>query len=325
MGIEDKGLITAYLLDGSGSGKKLGWDQIISWQPQDGVLWVHLDYEAPFTKKWLFEQSGLRKSVCRALTVDESRPRAIMNKNDIVLYLRGVNLNPGQDPENMVSIRIFADRNRVVTTRKRRLLSIPDIEHSIAHHQGPKTTAQFIAALSERLTERMSDIIESISNDLDDTEDVADKDKISDLRRAISDLRRQSIMIRRYLSPQRDAINRLLMDQSGFFSSMDLIKLREVGDRLQRYVEDLDSVRDRAAVIQEEVSTRLSEQINSRMYLLSLVAVIFLPLSFITGLLGINVSGIPGSQYKHAFWVVCGMLVFLSVMLLILFRRKKWI
>lgn len=322
---EQTGLITAYLLDNNGSGKKISWDIISSWKPQDGVLWVHLDYTIVAARDWLFKKSGLKKSICRALTVDESRPRAIMNNDSVLLFLRGVNLNPGADPEDMVSVRIFADKNRIITTRKRRLLSIPDVERSIHKNQGPKTSAEFIAVLSERLTERMSDVVENISDGLDDLEDSADKDSIPDLRRSISDLRRQAIMIRRYLSPQRDAINRLMIDQSGFFSSLDLVLLREVGDKLQRYIEDLDSVRDRAAVIQEEVSTRLSEQINTRMYLLSMVAVVFLPLSFITGLLGINVGGIPGSQDKFAFWVVCGLLVILSMVLLLLFRRKKWI
>jgi hypothetical protein len=65
------------------------------------------------------------------------------------------------------------------------------------------------------------------------------------------------------------------------------LRIREVSDRLIRNIEDLDAVRGRAAVTQEELLSRLSEQMNSRMYVLSVVAAIFLPLGFLTGLLGI--------------------------------------
>ena len=67
--------------------------------------------------------------------------------------------------------------------------------------------------------------------------------------------------------------------------------MREVSDQLARYLEDLDEARDRAAVTQEELVNRLSEQMNNKMYILSIVAAIFLPLGFLTGLLGINVGG----------------------------------
>ena len=256
--------------------------------------------------------------------VEESRPRAEFDQDGLLLFLRGVNLNPEQDPEDMVSIRIFADQNRVITTRRRKLLSIQDLEKAIEENLGPKNTAELVTLLSERLTDRMSDVVEKISDELDELEDAAETEQISGVRRSISELRRQSIMIRRYLAPQREAINRITADQSNFFNAVDVVRLREVSDRLQRYIEELDSVRDRAAVIQEEISTRLSEQINSRMYLLSLVAVIFLPLGFIVGLLGINVGGIPGAENKHAFWLVTGFLVLLGLLLVLIFRRKKW-
>lgn len=318
------GLISGYILAGDGSGKKVGWDEIAAWQPGQGFLWVHLDYTDPLAKQWLAEQSGLKKSVQRALLVEESRPRAILDDNGLLLFLRGVNLNPGQDPEDMVSIRIWADANRVITTRQRRLLSVADLEASIRSNQAPKSTSALVAALAGRLTDRMSDFVDKNSEELDALEDAGDSEKIAVVRRSVSDLRRQSIAIRRYLAPQREAINRLLSDQTGFFKHMSLIQLREIGDRTQRYIEELDSVRDRAAVIQEEISTRLSEQINSRMYVLSLVTVIFLPLGFITGLLGINVGGIPGSEFKYAFWIVVGLLVGLSAVFMLLLRRKGW-
>ena len=74
------------------------------------------------------------------------------------------------------------------------------------------------------------------------------------------------------------------------------IPIRESLNRFNRYLEELDSIRDRAIVTQEELLSQLSETLNRRMYILSLVATFFLPMGFLTGLLGINVGGIPGAD-----------------------------
>lgn len=103
------------------------------------------------------------------------------------------------------------------------------------------------------------------------------------------------------------------------------VHVRELTERTSRFVEDIDSARDRAAITQEELNNRLSEQMNKAMYLLSIVAAIFLPLGLITGLLGINVGGIPGAENKLSFLIVTVFLVVLAVILVGLFKRVKWL
>ena len=98
----------------------------------------------------------------------------------------------------------------------------------------------------------------------------------------------------------------------------------EEADRVARYVEDLDAARERAAVTQEELDNRLAEQMNSRMYVLSLVAALFLPLGFLTGLLGINVGGIPLADDPMGFVEVVIILVVLVAIQVVIFMRKKW-
>ena len=75
---------------------------------------------------------------------------------------------------------------------------------------------------------------------------------------------------------------------------------------------------------QEELNSRLSEQLNKRMYVLSIVAAVFLPLGFITGLLGINVAGIPGAEFAYGFVIVCLLLLLLVFIQIGLFKWKKW-
>jgi len=104
--MSEEGLVAAYRLDGRGGGTPLDWDGIGAWQPGDGVLWVHLNRQFEDAQRWLRERSGLDEVVVEALLAEETRPRCVPMGNGVMLFLRGVNLNPGADPEDMVSIRL---------------------------------------------------------------------------------------------------------------------------------------------------------------------------------------------------------------------------
>ena len=120
-------------------------------------------------------------------------------------------------------------------------------------------------------------------------------------------------------------VSRLLTEKIVWLDESDRIRLREVYDQLTRHIEDLDEARDRAAVTQEQLVNSLAEQMNSKMYILSIVAAIFLPLGFLTGLLGINVGGIPGADSKLGFTVFILLLGLVVVFQVWLFRKKKWL
>ena len=107
-------------------------------------------------------------------------------------------------------------------------------------------------------------------------------------------------------------------------AEMDRLRLREAADATTRYVEDLDVVRERAAMVHEELVSRLSEQMDGRMYVLSIVAALFLPLGFLTGLLGVNVGGIPGAESPWGFAIVCSAMLGLVGVQVWLLRRRHW-
>lgn len=322
---KEESLIVAYILDGQGGGKRIGWNEIAQWTPEQGVLWVHINYQKQHAKRWLSKESSLDPLISRAMLTEEARPRSVVDPQGLLVFLRGVNLNPGQDPEDMVSIRVWLDKHRIITTRRRRLLSINDLREAIEEGRGPKAPAEFLHMLNDRLLSRMSDVFESLDENVDSLEQAVLTQESYLLRPKIADIRRQAISIRRYLAPQREALNRLQLEETPFLTSTDRLYLREATDRIMRYIEDLDAARERAAVTQEELSSRLSEQLDHRMYVLSVAAVIFLPLTFFTGLLGINVGGIPGATHQWAFLTVCTVLLIITLIMLGLFHRKKWI
>jgi zinc transporter len=320
-----EGLIGAYILDGAGGGKQIGWEEIETWKAEQGILWIHLNYSIPKVQEWLYEQSDLDEVICDALTEEDSRPRCTPFQEGLLLGLRGVNLNPGADPDDMVGIRIWFEKDRIISTRKRKVLSVVDIHEAIGQGNGPESISEFLVMITGRMMERMQQVIDDLEDAVADVEDQVLTSENHQLRSQLAALRRQAISLRRYLSPQREALSRLLTEKVVWLEERDRIRLREVYDQLIRHIEDLDEARDRAAVTQEQLINSLSEQMNNKMYILSIVAAIFLPLGFLTGLLGINVGGIPGAQSNLGFAVFVLLLAGVVVFQIWLFKKKKWL
>ena len=317
-------MICAYCLDGKGGARSLDWDAVDAWQPDQGPIWIQLDRFHPQTHQWLTEESGLRPSICDALLADETRPRCRHYDEGLLLILRGVNLNPGADPEDMISVRMWISPDRIITLRGPSVLALKDIEMRLAQGKGPASAADFLVEVSRRLIERVGPVLGDIDDEFDDIEEALLESHDSSLRHRISPLRRQVVVLRRYLSPQRDVMVRLSLEKTPWLEDTHLGHLHETADRVTRYVEDLDSLRERALVLHDEITSLNSEEINKKMFVLAIITVIFMPLGLITGLLGINVGGIPGSQDHQAFFFVCLLLLVLAVIQMVLLWYKKW-
>jgi zinc transporter len=315
----------AYVIDHDGRGTEINRKEIPARQPSQGLLWVHLNYTDQEAQRWLHQESGLSGIVIEALLSEESRPRVNDIDDGLLISLRGINQNPGSEPEDMVSVRIWIDKDKVISTGKRRLLSVEDLSHDISQGKGPRNAGEFLVEISERLLAQMSSVIEEVEDDVDRLEEEVLLSESQGLRVRLGSVRRQVIELRRYIAPQRDAMATIQMKKPPWLDEDDKMRLREVSDHITRFVENLDSVRDRAAITHEELVGRLSDSINERIYLLSLMATIFLPLTFLTGLLGINIAGIPGAQDKNAFLIFCLFLLIIVLFQLWIFRRKRWI
>jgi zinc transporter len=318
------GLIHALRLDGSGGARRLSWADLSAWSPDAGILWVHLDYSHERVREWLTGQAGLPEVVAEALLAGETRPRTTPLDRGLLLILRGVNLSPGADPEDMVSVRLWAEDGRIITTRRRRLLSVSDLAAELDAGRGAHDVGDLIEGLADGLIRRMSDVVDDAEDKMADIEERVMSDALPGLRGEVADLRRQVIGLRRYLAPQREALSRLMTEKIRWLGEVNRLHLRETLERLTRYIEDLDAVRDRCLVAHEEIQSRSADQLNRRMYLLSVVAALFLPLGFLTGLLGINVGGIPGAENPHGFALFLLGIAGVVVLQFWLFRKMKW-
>jgi len=325
MSPDDAAPIVAHAFDGKGH------SQPTAPNAMGGPLgWVHLNWVTPEGAAWLGGPSGLTEEVVDALSAPETRPRcAIYQTPDgdgAFINLRGVNLHEGAEPEDMISIRIWLEPKRIVSAWRRPLLAVDDLRDASLRGHGPTTPGDFVARLALRLADRAEPVIVTLSETVDGMEEAVLGGAAPErLRGALAAVRRRAIVLRRYMFPQRDALSTLAIEDLDWLTDRDRSRLREATDRITRLAEELDAIRERAAVVQDQLVERRAEMMNRNMLILAIVAAIFLPLGLLTGLLGINVGGIPGAEVGWAFWAVCSLLGVTTLFQLWLYRRLRLI
>lgn len=319
------GLVHALGLTGAGGAEVLDWAGVERAFGADEPLWIHLNLDFPRACQWLQSHSDLPEPVTESLTAEQSRPRCLTLHEDVVLFLRGVNLNPGADPEDMVSLRLWCDGTRLVSIRQEKVLAVDDQRQALLHGRGAASIPDLLVELADRLSERMEPVLEALETHVDELEDEVLVARGGRLRDRIAQERRVAIALKRYINPQRDALTRLLAAPNvPWLDEAHRWQLRDTLDQVVRYSESLDAMRERASILQDTLTNRISEQMNRTMYVLSLVAGLFLPLGFLTGLLGINVAGLPGTEDADAFIIVCVVLLGIAALELLIFRRLRF-
>jgi zinc transporter len=182
--------------------------------------------------------------------------------------------------------------------------------------------------IADQITADIVDNISDLSDEADDLETEvlsADADRDAKLRAEVSRQRRKVVSIRRYLVPMQNVYINMKNDKIDWLTDDNRRDLRELYNKATKAIEDLDYTRDHLLVSFEELQSKVNVRISRIMYFFSVVTVIFLPLTFVTGLLGINVEGIPFSDSEYAFFSVTGILILTAISLVWFLKKKKWI
>ncbi len=321
----EQAVIFAYSFDGKGGAEPLEGSAISECIKSDAIAWVHMNADHPETRVWLErEVSYLDPFITEALLAEETSPRLTEIDGGALLFLRGVNLNEEAAPEDMVSIRLWIDAHRIISVRKRRLKAVRDIEARLLEGKGPKDAGDFVSHLVAKMFNRFEPVLAALDEATDNVESDVLEDASVEQREQIVDVRKQAIVFRRYMAPQREAIAQLYGSELPWLSPQNKRHLQESFNRVKRYVDDLDAIRERAQIVKDEIANILSDRLNKNMYILSVIAAIFLPLGFLTGLLGINVGGIPGADDENAFLIFGGILVIIVAAQVAIFKKLKW-
>ncbi|MEO6395749.1 MAG: CorA family divalent cation transporter [Devosia sp.] len=313
------------VFDGRGGVKRLSQEEeaLPLDVPAKGFVLVSGNARAPEFKVWLREELGPFNS--ETLSVPSTRTRCVVLEDKAIVVLRVA--RPGAEPEDVGRqlLSLWLEKGRVIISSE---LNIPEFlgivqwQHS---HHAPVSPADLVARLGLRAADRLEPLIERLGDQLDSIEEGLMADRASDVRNKLAPLRRNLISFRRLIWPQRDVLNTLEIEDLSFFTARDRLRLREASARSARLGDELQALSERAVLVHEQILDTRADQMNKIMLLLTAVTVILLPLTVISGVLGMNVAGIPYADSPHAFWVVLGLLAIIGAGLYFGMRKAKWL
>lgn len=316
--------VLALRLTESGPAEECGWSPHLP-DDSDGFNIGVLNAAQPGAESWLESQSGIEPLAQETMLNRHGRPSVRAFGERLLVTLRGINLSEGEDPEDMVTLRVWLESTRALIVHHDRVRALEDLLSDCRAGNCVASPGAVLSHLTGALLERMQPFLDELADRLDLLEDSVIDPNVVLERGDLIETRRQLIAVRRHLLPQRETLARLYQEKFLILGDQNRLAFRESAMKMTRFVEDLDSGRERAAVVQEELSSQLAEIMNERMYLFTVVAGIFLPLSFLTGLFGINVAGMPWIEHPLGFWLVAGLCLGFSVLAWLLLRRRRWV
>ncbi|WGD34925.1 magnesium/cobalt transporter CorA [Olleya sp. YS] len=181
-------------------------------------------------------------------------------------------------------------------------------------------------ALIDAIVDNYYAIIETMGNKIEDLEDDLftglTQEEIS---QQIQNLKREILKIRRAIFPLREIINRLEKSENGLIDEKTTHFFRDVYDHVIQVTETIDIYREMIWSLMDMYMTTISNKMNEVMKVLTIIATIFIPLTFIAGIYGMNFVNMPELHYKYGYHIVWIVMIVIFVGMLIYFKRKKWL
>jgi len=311
----------AYRIDSDGKAKRSEIKQALD--APDAFVWVHLATNNEHAQLWLSKVAGLDDYLVEALTAVETRPRCDQFGDGALLNLRGGSSDRMAMSDPLASLRIWAVEKRLYSVTRRPLTAVELVEKCVKEGR-INDPGDLITEFATAITTDLDPDVAELGDELDECESRLDVDRVFELRRTVTHVRAQSIGYRRFLAPQRSAREKLAQLPGGWLGDDDRLHLTAAADRAARMAEELESIRERAALTHEALTDLRAEQIDQRALVISIVAMVFLPLTFLTGLYGMNVK-LPGQEAPHAFDVIITVCAVIGLGISVYFVRRHWL
>jgi len=318
-----KDWMTIVQFDGRGGVRKLEEAEEATFAtPAKGFALISGNSRAPEFKVWLKRELGDFNA--DLITVPSTRSRCTVLDDRALVVLRVA--RPGADPEDVGRqlLTLWIEKGRVIIASELNIVEFLGITQWQQTHHAPVSPADLVARLALRAADRIEPLIERMGDSLDTIEEALMLNRAGDSRSRLAHLRRTLINMRRLIWPQRDVLTTLEIEDLSFFTARDRVRLREAAARTARLGDEMQTLSERAVLVHEQLLDTRAEQMNQTMLLLAAATVVLMPLTVISGILGMNVEGIPFHDSPYAFWIVTGFLGVLGVAIYLFMRGKKW-
>ncbi|VDY79919.1 zinc transport protein [Escherichia coli] len=229
--------VFAWMLDGRGGVKPLENTDVID---EAHPCWLHLNYVHHDSAQWLATTPLLPNNVRDALAGESTRPRVSRLGEGTLITLRCINGSTDERPDQLVAMRVYMDGRLIVSTRQRKVLALDDVVSDLEEGTGPTDCGGWLVDVCDALTDHSSEFIEQLHDKIIDLEDNLLDQQIPP-RGFLALLRKQLIVMRRYMAPQRDVYARLASERLPWMSDDQRRRMQDIADRLGRGLDEIDA------------------------------------------------------------------------------------
>ncbi|HET8760499.1 MAG TPA: magnesium/cobalt transporter CorA [Nitrospiria bacterium] len=304
-------------------------DQALACRAEAGVAWINVDgvQDVEVLKK-LGEGYGLHPLVIEDIANTEQRPKLEDYGDHLFIVLKMLS------PENG---HVRAEQVSVVITR--------NVILSFQEHDKPgdcfdplrarlradasrlrSAGADFLAyGIVDALVDNYFVVLEQLGDAVEHIEEAATLDPTASGAQSIHVLRRELLVMRRAVWPLRDLVAQLLRRESTLIGEKTAVYLRDVYDHLVQVIDTTEALRDLLSSLLEVELTRTSLRMNETMKALTLIATVFIPLTFIVGVYGMNFQYMPELRWRWAYPTLWALMIALGVGMVVWFKRKRWL
>ncbi|WP_341501274.1 CorA family divalent cation transporter [Gallaecimonas sp. GXIMD4217] len=259
--------------------------------PEDAApLWLHLDRNREGIQQRL--ERYFPAHLVEAALAEEARPRFQLEEGGLLLILKGINFNPGKEAEDMVSLRCLINDQHLITLAGQGLRSVVRVQQLLSAGPRQKDTWAVLGELMKSLIKGADGHLHGLGDEMGELESLWLK-KGRDSRTRLLVLEQDLLALRRYLEPQQRVLTELVDDGAEELPRQAVRLLLEVDDRMQRVLDLLVLLRERAKLLRDDMDAARQVSMNRILYFLSIITVLFLPMSVVTGFFGMNVGGLP--------------------------------
>lgn len=288
--------------------------------PAKGFALISGNSRAPEFRVWLKKELG--DFYADLISVPSTRSRCTVIDDKALVVLRVA--RPGAEPEDVGRqlLSLWLEKGRVIIASELNIVDFLGIGQWQQTHHAPHSPADLVARLALRAADRIEPLTERLGDSLDVIEEQLMMSRSYD-RGKLAHLRRTLINMRRLIWPQRDVLTTLEIEDLSFLTNRDRVRLREAAARTARLGDEMQTLSERAVLVHEQLLDSRAEQMNQTMLVLAASTVVLMPLTVISGILGMNLP-IPFTDQPWAFWAVCGGLLVLATGTFLFMRKRKW-
>jgi len=187
-----------------------------------------------------------------------------------------------------------------------------------------KGTDYLVYRLIDSVVDNYFTIVEQIEDKVEDLEEKIAADTDTDQMQTIQSLKREILTLKRALLPLREAVGGLEKGVTELVDPENVKYFRDVYDHLQQIAENLESNREVLSGLMDMHVANISNKMNQVMKVLTVIASLFIPLTFIAGVYGMNFDNMPELHYKYGYFGAWGLMISVFILMLLYFKKKRW-